>query len=326
MATSENITLANLPVTSIASSSSTSVSSTIGLLSSTATPVPIVKPLEAITTRSATLKPTSAVRVTSLAPQNDTKPFLDIKDLVGPEIYQKLSQVYANKNLLVVDKLKELDDIFMTLNESTLAKLPTPKSFRNLDEEFQKRVRQIYYNKTIGFENKVQALQKVLESLPADKLKLVPLQADLPGLIDFDVPVLLQFNGQIETYLLRDYLNNDEFDALRRIVERKNISEVARAKLVGRLLRTAYERDAVNFPTPLSDDLPYVPEAIRKLGIHLMFSKNPFDNIESFTAVLKTLEKKNVVSKTKKRNAMLSNYNQFKDWLALSAFVRRYMA
>lgn len=36
-----------------------------------------------------------------------------------------------------------------------------------------------------------------MHSLSPDQLKLIPLQNDLPGLLEFDVTVLLQFNGQI---------------------------------------------------------------------------------------------------------------------------------
>jgi hypothetical protein len=43
------------------------------------------------------------------------------------------------------DKLKELDDVFMTLPESTLSLLPTPKAFRKLNNGVQAQIRHVYY-------------------------------------------------------------------------------------------------------------------------------------------------------------------------------------
>lgn len=84
-------------------------------------------------------------------------------------------------------------------------------------------------------------MDDLMHSLPLEQLKLIPLQNDLPGLLEFDVPVLLQFNGQFvssvlilviicilskETYLLREHLTTAEYETLTQIVNRKNVTEV----------------------------------------------------------------------------------------------------
>ncbi|KAI6213980.1 hypothetical protein M3Y94_00215300 [Aphelenchoides besseyi] len=75
----------------------------------------------------------------------------------------------------------------------------------------------------------------------------------------------------------------------------------SRAVLVGRLLRDVYERNPVNFPIPLGDPnaSDEIPEEIRQLGVHLMFSKNMFDEIEHFSKAMNKTEK-NRKYKTKK--------------------------
>ena len=50
-----------------------------------------------------------------------------------------------------------------------------------------------------------------------------------------------------------------------------------RARLIGRQLRQAYARKPSKFPLPLNDDAPTTPNAIRRLGIHLIFSASPFE-------------------------------------------------
>ncbi|KAI6187024.1 hypothetical protein M3Y98_00197100 [Aphelenchoides besseyi] len=204
------------------------------------------------------------------------------------DVYEKLVKIYSNKTLLVVDKLKELDDIFMTLSERTLSKLPTPKAFRKLPELVQEKIRSTYYNKTICFEDKLKILEGIMHSLSPEDISLIPLQTEVPGLIEFHTPIFMQFNGQ-------GHLTNEEFDVLEKIITKKNIPEVSRAISVGRLLRDVYERNPVNFPIPLGDPdaTDEVPEEIRQLGVHLMFSKNMFDEIEHFSKALNLMKDKN---------------------------------
>jgi hypothetical protein len=85
----------------------------------------------------------------------------------------------------------------MTLPEPTLLALPTPKAFQKLSEDIQQNIRSIYYSKRYSFEEKLKAMEDVIHGLPPEQLKLIPIQNEIPGLVEFDVPVLLQFNGQI---------------------------------------------------------------------------------------------------------------------------------
>jgi len=206
--------------------------------------------------------------------------------------YRRLVGIYNNKSLLVVDKLKELDEVFMSLPEDLLGRLPTPRAFRRLPHDVQAKVRNIYYSKSIPFDDKLKRLEELIHSLPAEQLRLIPMQSELPGLVEFDVPVLLQFNGQIETHQLRSYLSEEDFDLLSKVLLKGNIPEVTRARLVGKILKEAYQHDPINFPLPLSElsNSEEVPEEVRRLGIHLMFSRNPFDNIDPFTKALEIIK------------------------------------
>jgi hypothetical protein len=58
-------------------------------------------------------------------------------------------------------------------------------------------VHAVYYSKRLPFEEKMKKLEELIHALPHELMKLIPVQSDLPGLVEFDVPVLLQFNGQI---------------------------------------------------------------------------------------------------------------------------------
>ncbi|KAI1724087.1 hypothetical protein Ddc_05289 [Ditylenchus destructor] len=214
----------------------------------------------------------------------------EYKPFLTPRQFQRLAAIYTNKSLLVIDKLKELDELFMSLPEDTLVQLPTPRAFRRLPEDIQARVRAVYYNKAIEFEDKLRKLESLVHSLPHEMIKLIPVVHgdELPGLVEFDVPVLLQFNGHVETHLLRKYLTPDDFETFVSIVKKRNMPEVTRARLIGKLLKEAYQKDPVNFPMPLSETDG--PDEIRRLGVHLMFSRNPFDNIDPFTKVLEILK------------------------------------
>src|SRR5688500_6033947 len=89
----------------------------------------------------------------------------------------------------------------MTLPTTTLSKLPTPRAFRKLPDEVQQNIRKIYYSKRTPFEEKLRKLEEIIHSLPHDQLKMIPIQHELPGLVEFDVPVLLQFNGHMVIFV-----------------------------------------------------------------------------------------------------------------------------
>uniref|UniRef100_A0AC34RPI8 Uncharacterized protein n=1 Tax=Panagrolaimus sp. JU765 TaxID=591449 RepID=A0AC34RPI8_9BILA len=102
------------------------------------------------------------------------------------------------KEMIAIDKFKELDDLFKSLPDDVLEKLPLPRVFRRLPQDIQLRIRNVYYNKTLTFENKLEKLDEIISELPEDMLRLLPIQPEFPevgDMIEFQVSVLLQFNG-----------------------------------------------------------------------------------------------------------------------------------
>jgi hypothetical protein len=104
--------------------------------------------------------------------------------------------------------------MFMVLPDSMLKKLPIPSAFRQLPLEERRRIHRIYYGKTIPFREKLRRLEQFLRDLPGNERELVPIrpiqekqqmlgsaerrgEIPMPTLIEFDVPVLLQFNGHM---------------------------------------------------------------------------------------------------------------------------------
>lgn len=70
-----------------------------------------------------------------------------------------------------------------------------------------------------------------------------------------------------ETNALKQYLAADEFQLLMWILERHIIDESSRARLVGILLKKAYQIKPDNFPLPLNGDSQEIAEEIRHLGV-----------------------------------------------------------
>jgi hypothetical protein len=83
----------------------------------------------------------------------------------------------------------------MSLPDNILEKLPIPRAFRKLPYDVQQRIRNIYYNKQIPFEEKLDRLDEILGTLPQDQLKMIPIQVELPQLLEYHVSVLMHFNG-----------------------------------------------------------------------------------------------------------------------------------
>jgi hypothetical protein len=110
--------------------------------------------------------------------------------------------------------LRLLDDLFMALPESMTRKLPIPSAFRRLPAAEQRRVHRLYYAKGMPFREKLQKLEQFLSQLSGADRDLVPVRPiqqakrtlgsaerrgdlPMPNLVEFDVPVLLQFNGHM---------------------------------------------------------------------------------------------------------------------------------
>lgn len=82
------------------------------------------------------------------------------------------------------------------------------------------------------------------------------------------------------------------YDQVLIIVRRKDIPEATRAYLIGRILKEAYAQNPATFPLPLGEtgDNETLPESIKRASLHLMFSKNPFDEKEPFERVISELK------------------------------------
>uniref|UniRef100_A0A914PL67 Uncharacterized protein n=1 Tax=Panagrolaimus davidi TaxID=227884 RepID=A0A914PL67_9BILA len=174
-------------------------------------------------------------------------------------------------------------------------KMPLPKIFRQLPQDVQQHLHDVYYNKSLPFEAKLEALDEIITSLPQDLLKLLPQAPEFPEVpeaVEFQVTVLLQFNGFFNIDSLRDYLTPEMYDQILIIIRKKDLPESTRAYLIGRILKEAYAQNPKTFPLPLgeSSDNETIPESIRRASLHLMFSKNPFDEKEPFEKVIEELK------------------------------------
>lgn len=101
----------------------------------------------------------------------------------------------------------------MALPDGLLKQLPVPSAFRRLPTGEQKKIQRIYFSKTLPFREKLRKLEQFLRELPGKARELVPImpieekrilgsgerngKMSMPKLVEFDVPVLLQFNGHM---------------------------------------------------------------------------------------------------------------------------------
>ncbi|KAF7640470.1 hypothetical protein Mgra_00000291 [Meloidogyne graminicola] len=112
----------------------------------------------------------------------------------------------------------------------------------------------------------------------------------MPKLVEFEVSVLLQFNGHLEANLLQQYLSKTDYKLLKTILSKHGITENSRSRLVGILLKKAYQSNSDNFPLPLNGDSREISDEIRQLGVRLMFGKNPYDNVDPFVSKFELLK------------------------------------
>ncbi|KAL7079440.1 hypothetical protein ACQ4LE_001607 [Meloidogyne hapla] len=102
----------------------------------------------------------------------------------------------------------------MELPESLIKKLPIPSPFRRLPLTEQRKAHRIFYNKKLNFNEKMRRLENFLDKLTEEEIELIPIRSipeknsfgnieghkngfTMPRLVEFEVPVLLQFNGHL---------------------------------------------------------------------------------------------------------------------------------
>lgn len=111
-----------------------------------------------------------------------------------------------------------LDELFMALPDGLLKQLPVPSAFRRLPTGEQKKIHRIYFSKTLPFREKLRKLEQFLRELPGQARELVPIrpieekrilgsaerrgEKSIAKLVEFDVPVLLQFNGHMVLFVM----------------------------------------------------------------------------------------------------------------------------
>ena len=113
------------------------------------------------------------------------------------------------------EKLKLINNLFMELPDSLIKKLPIPSPFRRLPLSEQRKVLRIFYNKNLNFNEKIRRLENFMGELAEVERELVPIRSipeknilgsfegrksngfTMPKLVEFEVPVLLQFNGHL---------------------------------------------------------------------------------------------------------------------------------
>ncbi|KAL7079497.1 hypothetical protein ACQ4LE_001204 [Meloidogyne hapla] len=224
---------------------------------------------------------------------------LEYKELLPQHIFAQFSSIYMDQSLKTIEKLKLINNLFMELPESLIKKLPIPSPFRRLPLTEQRKAHRIFYNKKLNFNEKMRRLENFLDKLTEEEIELIPIRSipeknsfgnieghkngfTMPRLVEFEVPVLLQFNGHLEANSLQQYLSRTEFKLLKTILIKHGISENSRARLVGILLKQAYQSNPDNFPLPLNGDSREITDEIRHLGVRLMFGKNPYDRVDPF--------------------------------------------
>ncbi|KAL3079589.1 hypothetical protein niasHT_037151 [Heterodera trifolii] len=207
-----------------------------------------------------------------------------------PEIFNRFKAIYMDKTLAKTKRLELLDEMFMALPDDLLSRFPVPTAFRKLPPAQQKRVHRIYYSKRFGFEKKMRELGRLINQLSIDQQRrLMPIRPveeeqkpkkHMPTLVEFEVPVLLQFSGHL-----------------------------SRARLVGVFLKQSYQLDPDNFPLPLNGDSHEIEDDIRNLGVRLMFGKSPFDRTDEFKAKLDKL-KQSFSKRTQKEDKQTKATNE----------------
>uniref|UniRef100_A0A7E5A1S3 Secreted RxLR effector peptide protein n=1 Tax=Panagrellus redivivus TaxID=6233 RepID=A0A7E5A1S3_PANRE len=218
-------------------------------------------------------------------------PFAEYKVIMPADAFTKLLAIYAKKELTSMEKFAELNELFKTLPEDVIEKMPLPKVFRKLPASIQRQIHAVYYSKELKLEDKLDKLDDIINNMPPELMKLIPHQPkfpEVPEAIEFQVSVLLHFNGYFHIDDLRDYLDPEMYDHLLILARQTDLPETTRAFLIGRLLKEAYEANSESFPLPIGEGGPNdtMPEPVRRAGLHLMFSRNPFDQSEPFEKLI----------------------------------------
>ncbi|KAI1724076.1 hypothetical protein Ddc_05278 [Ditylenchus destructor] len=219
---------------------------------------------------------------------------LEYKNALPKEHFNKLIQIYSNQTITAMDRERAAVNYFSAaLSPELKEKMPVPFGFRRLPAELQNKVKDLYYQDGISFDDKLVQIGTLLtENLPAEDLNAFvsaeqSQSKENTGLVEFRVNVTMNLNGFYTTEQLRSILSPEEFERVDNILQ-SDRSNQEKSYAIGYILRETYRRNS----RPNNQDWPpiygteHLPEELRKATVHMLLNENPNRDLTPFIKVL----------------------------------------
>ncbi|KAF7636328.1 hypothetical protein Mgra_00004314 [Meloidogyne graminicola] len=71
----------------------------------------------------------------------------EAEQILGPDVWGKINEIKNNSTLSFQDKRIQIHQLFSTLPQETINKLPLPKEFDNLPQEVREKIKAILHQK-----------------------------------------------------------------------------------------------------------------------------------------------------------------------------------
>ncbi|KAL7075863.1 hypothetical protein ACQ4LE_005122 [Meloidogyne hapla] len=95
----------------------------------------------------------------------------EAEQILGPDVWGKMNEIKNNASLSIQDKRVQIHQLFATLPEGTLDKLPLPKEFDNLPADVREKIRSIRLQKDVPIEKKREQFEALIKTLSPELQK-----------------------------------------------------------------------------------------------------------------------------------------------------------
>lgn len=99
----------------------------------------------------------------------DLAPGLD--KVLPPDVFKQIVELHTDKSLNGLEKRRKADEIFRKVPKEIREKMPLPPHFEKLPDEVKAKIKEVFFNDSLSFEEKNDKLRAYVKTLPEDKRK-----------------------------------------------------------------------------------------------------------------------------------------------------------
>ncbi|CAK5082963.1 unnamed protein product [Meloidogyne enterolobii] len=95
----------------------------------------------------------------------------EAEQILGPDVWGKMNEIKNNSSLSIQDKRVQIHQLFATLPDGTIDKLPLPKECDNLPADVREKIKALWRQHDLPIEKKKEQFEALIKTLSPELQK-----------------------------------------------------------------------------------------------------------------------------------------------------------